>query len=260
MARTPPQAASPRHHQHAAARRVATTSGHVSTLAVLACLWPAGNAHAQQRTCEQWSADITAVEGRVEVRRRDNPDLGRAHDRRARLHRRRPAQPKLEPRDDHLARRRHLAARREQRAGAPGAAFGTGLAGRVAPRRHSRHQPRPAVPPVQHALCQRRPRGNRVRHSRRREQPSHGDHRARRRGRRFDARGRAQRRERPCRARERRRSAAQRHRTLRRSNGCAGQATTRRSSIRRSPVQTKSRPQPSETDADLLRDPCGARA
>ena len=73
MARTPPQAASPRHHQHAAARRVATTSGHVSTLAVLACLWPAGNAHAQQRTCEEWSADITAVEGRVEVRRRDNP-------------------------------------------------------------------------------------------------------------------------------------------------------------------------------------------
>ena len=74
MARTPPQAASPRHHQHAARRRVATASGHVSTLAVLACLWPAGNAHAQQRTCEQWSADITAVEGRVEVRRRDNPN------------------------------------------------------------------------------------------------------------------------------------------------------------------------------------------
>ena len=73
MARTPPQAASPRDRERTACRRVTTTCGHISTLVVLACLWPAGHAHAQ-RTCEQWSAHITAVEGRVEVRRRDNPN------------------------------------------------------------------------------------------------------------------------------------------------------------------------------------------
>jgi tetratricopeptide (TPR) repeat protein len=74
MAHTPPHAASPHHYRHAARRRVATASGHASTLVVLAFLWPACSAHAQQRTCDQWSADITAVEGRVEVRRRDNPN------------------------------------------------------------------------------------------------------------------------------------------------------------------------------------------
>ena len=205
MARTPPQAASPRHHQRTARRRVTTTCGARLDAGCARLSVAAGNAHAQ-RTCEQWSADITAVEGRVEVRRRDNPNWVSAHDRRARLHRRRRAQPKLEPRDDHLARRRHLAARREQRAGAPRATFGTGFAGRAAPRCHSRHQPRSALPPVHYALRQRGPRGNRVRHSRRREQPSHGDRRARRRGRRFDTGGRAQRRERPCRGRERGRS------------------------------------------------------
>ncbi len=145
-----------------------------------------------------------------------------------------------------LARRRHVAARREQRAGASGAAVGTRLADRVAARRHSRHQPRSALAAVHDALRQRGPRGHRVRHSRRREQPSDRDHRARRRSRRDDAGRRAQRRERPHRGREGRAKRRPRRRTRRRSSGCAGQATTRRSSIARSPVRTKSRPQPSE--------------
>ena len=246
MARTPPQAASPRHPQHAARRRVATAvrprlDAGCARLSV-AC-WQRACAAAYLR------AVVRRYHGRRGARRgtaQRQPELGRARDRRARLHRRRPAQPKLEPRDDHLARRRHLAARREQRAGAPRAAFGTGLAGRAAPRRHSRHQPRPAL-----VCSSRTPYAN-----------------AGLEGTEFDIRvdennrlteiivlegevavstpaGELSVGERPCRASRKTAKRRRHHRTRRRSSACAGQATTRRSSITHSPVQTKNRPQPS---------------
>jgi tetratricopeptide (TPR) repeat protein len=45
------------------------------TVAALGALWPLGDAHAA-RSCEEWSAEITAVEGRVEVRRAEQRDWG----------------------------------------------------------------------------------------------------------------------------------------------------------------------------------------
>ena len=116
--------------------------------------------------------------------------------------------------------------------GAPRAAVGTGLAGRAAARRHSCHQPRPAVVAVHDAVRQRRPRGNRVRHSRRRGRAAHGDRRARRRGRRDDARAASSVSASDHVARRaRRRSADGVAVRGSRSSACAGRATTRRSSI-----------------------------
>ena len=68
MACTPPQARCP----HSPARRHSTDAvGRSLALVAVASWWPVGEAYAA-RSCEEWSADITTVEGRVEVRRSDN--------------------------------------------------------------------------------------------------------------------------------------------------------------------------------------------
>jgi tetratricopeptide (TPR) repeat protein len=73
MARPPPQTTSPRRFSRRAFLvRVPPLTRGALALAVVAALWPVRDSHAQ-RSCEQWSADVTAVEGRVEVRRLAEP-------------------------------------------------------------------------------------------------------------------------------------------------------------------------------------------
>lgn len=65
MAQTPPHAAPSR----AVPRALRPSVGSALALAILAALWPADNAHAE-RSCDEWSVNITTLEGRLEVRRR----------------------------------------------------------------------------------------------------------------------------------------------------------------------------------------------
>jgi Tfp pilus assembly protein PilF len=74
MAPPPPQTTSPRRFPRRASEvRLATFARGVLTLAVIAALWPARDSYAQ-RSCEEWFADVTAVEGVVEVRRQGGRD------------------------------------------------------------------------------------------------------------------------------------------------------------------------------------------
>ena len=74
MAPSPPQTAAPRRPFRRAHRLyLSAPTRHLLAIAVIGALWPLRAAHAQ-RTCEQWSADITAVEGHVEVLRDEERD------------------------------------------------------------------------------------------------------------------------------------------------------------------------------------------
>src|SRR6185295_5780640 len=65
MARTPPQ--TPPSFDRRRRVRPTPMCGAVVALG-LATLWPAGSAHAA-RSCDEWSASVSVVEGHVEVRR-----------------------------------------------------------------------------------------------------------------------------------------------------------------------------------------------
>jgi Tfp pilus assembly protein PilF len=72
MAGTPPQIDTPRQFARSARRHLAGTACPSIALAALAALWPSGDARAA-RSCDEWSAAITAVEGTAELRRSASP-------------------------------------------------------------------------------------------------------------------------------------------------------------------------------------------
>ena len=261
MARTPPQAASPRHHQHA---RAGCRDNRPATSRRWPCSPVCGllaDAHARTH-CEEWSADITLRRGARRGTAQRRPRLGS---------RSRPASA-FAPATPFAAKAR--AARRSPCRTAARLRLDensalalpeppSGLGSLLELLRGIIHvisrDPRSLT--LQHALRQRRPRGNRVRHSRRRERRVYteivvleGEVAV------TTPRGRAQSRERPCRA-SRKTGEAPTASPLRiaRSSACAGRATTRRSSIGRCPAQTKSRPRRASRRR-LLRDRARRRA
>lgn len=73
MARTPPQADTPRQLACTACRYLAGTACSSIAFVTLATLWPLAEARAA-RSCDEWSAAVTAVEGIAELRRSASRD------------------------------------------------------------------------------------------------------------------------------------------------------------------------------------------